>query len=142
MGHEITHGFDDQGRHFDKNGQLRDWWSPETVERFKNKSQCVVDYYNKFDVEPTGLKVNGEFTLGENIADMGGVRLAYRAYRNYLAESGMDEQEKQLRLPGLQNFTNDQVFFLGSAAVWCTIERPEKLKSLVLTDEHSPAEFR
>lgn len=144
IGHEITHGFDDQGRHFDKDGQVREWWNLTTAVHFKNKSRCLVDFYNKFAVEPkTELYANGEYTLGENIADLGGARIAYRAYRNYLAESGMNEhEEKQLRLPGLQHFTNDQIFFIASAGVWCVKQDADIRRQLVLTDDHSLNEFR
>ncbi|XP_052252371.1 neprilysin-4-like isoform X2 [Dreissena polymorpha] len=137
IGHEITHGFDDQGSRYDKDGNLRNWWDTSILENFHNKSQCIVDQYGNFQVPDVGLTVNGLNTLGENIADNGGLKQSFRAYRKWVAEVGHEEP----LLPGV-NFTHNQLFFLNFAQVWCDKEKPEALISLINTDPHSPAQFR
>jgi predicted metalloendopeptidase len=132
MGHEFTHGFDDEGRQFDENGNLRDWWSPKIATDFSQRAQCLVDQYNKY-VSIDDLHVNGKLTLGENIADQGGIKLAYSAY---LKERGDDAPAKVL------GFDDKQQFFIGFAQSWCTKRRPEIARMLVTVDPHSPAKFR
>ena len=122
IGHEMTHGFDDQGRQFDAAGNLRDWWTPESAAKFKERSQAIVNQYNEYEPLP-GLHVNGELTQGENIADLGGVKLAYAALQKALEK-------------------NPQRFFLSFAAIWRSKIRDEDQKLRLTTDPHSPAQFR
>jgi predicted metalloendopeptidase len=134
IGHELTHGFDDQGRQFDADGNLRDWWSPQDETEFKKRVDCIDNEYSGFSpVE--GAHLNGRLTLGENGADNAGVRLAYMALVHSM-EDGTVKKEK------LDGFTPQQRFFLGYAQIWCQNERPESVKNLVRTDPHSPGEFR
>lgn len=136
IGHEITHGFDDEGRQFDLNGNLVDWWGKETAESFKQKAKCVIDQYSNFTDSQTGLNLNGINTQGENVADIGGVKEAYLAYQRSVKLQGSEET-----LPGL-NFSPNQLFFITFAQTWCAVDRPETLKKTILTDVHSPNEFR
>ena len=132
IGHEMTHGFDDQGRQFDEVGNLRDWWSPASAAKFKERSGAVVKQYSEYEPLP-GLHVNGELTQGENIADIGGVKIAYAALQKALAGK---PQEK------IDGFTPAQRFFLGYAQVWRSVQRDEDLKLRLNTDPHSPARYR
>jgi putative endopeptidase len=132
VGHELTHGFDDQGAQFDALGNMTNWWQPETEKAFKQRTQCVVDQYAGYDAG--GVKLNGKLTLGENIADIGGVKLALAAYR-------------QLRAPApktdvADGFTEDQQFFLSFGQAWCSKMRPEYEAMLVTIDPHSPPRWR
>jgi len=135
MGHEITHGFDDQGRHFDGYGNLRDWWTKEDAEKFTQKTQCLVDQYGQFKVGDT--RVNGRLTLGENTADNGGLRLAFLAFLARAAEDKIDLDKKSE-----DGYTPVQQLFLGFAQNWCSEWRPELERLIVTTDPHSPARFR
>jgi len=132
IGHEITHGFDDQGRRFDAEGNLKEWWTPEDDKAFKERAQKVVDQYDGYVVVDT-LHVNGRLTLGENIADLGGVTLAYYAYQRYLERHGRQD---------LDGFTPEQRFFIGFAQAWRRKVRPESERLRTLTDPHSPAFWR
>jgi len=132
IGHEMTHGFDDQGRQYDEVGNLRDWWSPESAAKFKERSGAVVKQYSEYEPLP-GLHLNGELTLGENIADIGGVKIAYAALQKAIAGK---PQEK------IDGFTADQRFFLGFAQIWRSVQRDEDLKLRLNTDPHSPARYR
>lgn len=134
MGHELTHGFDDQGRQFDGSGRLREWWDPAVVGRFQERTQCVQDLYSGFEVEP-GVKVNGKLTLGENIADFGGIKASFHGWHSWSERNGSPG-------PLIQGFTNDQLFFLGFAQSWCSLRRPEFSKMLATVDPHSPPNFR
>jgi endothelin-converting enzyme/putative endopeptidase len=134
IGHELTHGFDDQGRKFDPRGQMREWWEPAVAERFEKQAGCVRDAYSQFEVAP-GVHVNGELTLGENIADIGGVKNAYDAYKAWEKRHGAPP-------PAVAGMTNDQLFFTAFAQVWCTVQTPESAKLQVTTDPHSPSQFR
>lgn len=130
MGHEVTHGFDDQGAKFDAQGRMVEWWTPGVTKSFEERTSCVKSQYDAFEVTP-GLNVNGTLTLGENIADIGGSRLAYRAFKASNAPpSGM---------PGL---SDDQLFFVAMAQGWCSVASPEYEKMRVLSDPHSPNKFR
>lgn len=132
IGHEISHGFDDQGRKSDGDGRLTDWWTKEDAGRFQKRAQQLVGYYAQF--EPVkGMKVNGELTLGENIGDLGGLTIAHRAYLLSL-------QNKEA--PILDGFTGVQRVFLSWAQVWACQYREEELRRRVLTDPHSPAMYR
>ena len=134
MGHELTHGFDDQGRKFDGSGRLTEWWNPEVVESFEQRAQCVEQLYSSYEVQP-GVRVNGELTLGENIADLGGIKEAYRAYQAWNAEHGAPP-------PQVEGLTADQLFFVGFAQGWCMLATPEVERMLVTVDPHSPSKFR
>ncbi len=135
IGHEMTHGFDDQGRQYDAEGNLRDWWSPQSAAEFKKRSQAVVDQYNSYEPLP-GLHINGELTQGENIADLGGVKLAYAALQKAL------EKNPQQRGQKIDGFIPDQRFFLSYATIWKAKQRDEDLKLRLNTDPHSPAHYR
>jgi predicted metalloendopeptidase len=135
IGHEMTHGFDDQGRQFDADGNLRDWWSPKSAEEFKKRSQAVVNQYNDYEPLP-GMHVNGELTQGENIADIGGVKLAYAALQKALDKN---PQAREQKIDGL---TPEQRFFLSFAAIWRSKIRDEDQKLRLNTDPHSPAQYR
>ncbi|XP_023678299.1 endothelin-converting enzyme 2b isoform X1 [Paramormyrops kingsleyae] len=134
MGHELTHAFDDQGREYDKDGTLRPWWQNSSVEAFKNRTECMVDQYSQYAIN--GEHINGRQTLGENMADNGGLKAAYHAYKSWVRSNG---EEK--RLPAL-DMTNDQLFFVGFAQVWCSVRTPESAHEGLMTDPHSPPRFR
>merc|ERR550534_2042780 len=138
VGHEITHGFDDQGSQKDGEGNLVDWWEPETKARYLEKARCIIEQYGNYTVEVDGetLNVNGINSQGENIADNGGVKEALLAYNRLTEKHGIEPI-----LPGM-NFSPRQLFWLSSARVWCNAKRPGALKKQVLTDPHSPAQFR
>ena len=130
LGHEMTHGFDDQGRHFDGNGTLRDWWTPASEASFIERSQCLVAQFDAFEPLP-GEHVDGALTLGENIADLGGVSIAFDAlFDGNNGEAGGD------------GFSAEQVFFLGYAQVWCENVRPDLRSQWLLTDPHAPGKLR
>ena len=135
MGHEITHGFDDEGRQFDGHGNLEDWWTKEDGEKFTQKAQCIVDEYAQFKVGDTNL--NGKLTLGENTADNGGMQLTYSAFLARAAQEGIDLNKKSE-----DGYTPVQLLFLGFAQDWCSEWRPELERLIATTDPHSPARFR
>ena len=129
MGHELTHGFDDQGSQFDPEGKVRDWWAPEARERFEERTGCVADFYGKY--EPIeGTPINGQLTNGENSADIGGARVSYRAWK---------ATGDTATVPGL---TGDQLFFVSFAQGWCSLAKDEYLQMQMASDPHSPAEYR
>jgi putative endopeptidase len=132
IGHELTHGFDDEGRQFDGEGNLRDWWTPADAKAFDERSQCLVDEYSKF-VAVEGVHVNGKLTLGENTADNGGLRLALMALENEL---------KNKEPKPIDGFTPEQRIFLGWGQIWCENISPEMLRMQAQTNPHSPAEYR
>ena len=131
IGHEMTHHFDSQGRKFDASGNLTDWWTPKDSDNFNKSTEVLVDEYNRFEVLP-GLYVNGNLTLPENIADFGGLTVAYHAYK--LSLKGEPEM--------IDGFTGDQRFFLSFAQMWRESDTNESLRTLALTDPHSPCRFR
>ena len=135
VGHELTHGFDDQGRQFDGKGNLSDWWTPEDGKKFEEKADCTVKEYGSF-VVIDDVKVNGKLTLGENTADNGGLRLAFMAFLEDAKRKNIDLKEKQ------DGYTPIQQFFLGHGQTWCGDTRPEQLRLQVQTDPHSPRQFR
>uniref|UniRef100_H3BYV5 Endothelin-converting enzyme 1 n=1 Tax=Tetraodon nigroviridis TaxID=99883 RepID=H3BYV5_TETNG len=134
MGHELTHAFDDQGREYDKDGNLRLWWKNSSVEAFKRQTRCMVEQYGNYSInqEP----VNGIHTLGENIADNGGLKAAYKAYVSWVERNG-----EEALLPAL-GMSNHQLFFVGFAQVWCSVRTPESSHESIITDPHSPPRFR
>uniref|UniRef100_A0A672G5A4 Neprilysin n=1 Tax=Salarias fasciatus TaxID=181472 RepID=A0A672G5A4_SALFA len=138
IGHEITHGFDDNGRNYDKDGDLKDWWTPDSTQRFLDLSKCIVDQYGNFswDWPMDCMYLNGNNTLGENIADNGGIRQAYQAYKDYVKQHGEEPP-----LPGI-DLSHDQLFFLNFAQVWCGTHRPEQAVNSIKVDVHSPGKFR
>ena len=132
IGHEMTHGFDDQGAQFDKNGNLRNWWTEEDKQNFTARQQVLVDYFSQLDDLP-GLKVNGKLTLGENTADHGGLKIAFRALQHAMAKTPLDK---------LQGFTPEQRFFLSYGLIWAQNIRPERLRQLNKVDPHTSAKWR
>ncbi|XP_017046056.1 neprilysin-2 isoform X1 [Drosophila ficusphila] len=136
IGHEITHGFDDQGRQFDVKGNLRDWWQPDTQKAYLAKAKCIIEQYGNYTERATGLNLNGINTQGENIADNGGVKESYIAYRRWAQKHGPEP-----KLPGL-DFTPEQMFWVAAGQTWCAKYRKESLKMRITTGVHSPSEFR
>jgi predicted metalloendopeptidase len=134
MGHEITHGFDDSGRQFTAEGTMEDWWEAASAEGFESKAECVIDAYGSFEALP-GVNVDGELTLGENIADIGGARFAFRAYQGWAAEQEQPE-------PDVAGLSPEQLYFVSFAQAWCAQQTDESLEEQVKTDPHSPAKFR
>jgi predicted metalloendopeptidase len=132
MGHEITHGFDDQGRKFDAQGNRRDWWSPTVGAEFEKRAACVEHQFDDF-VPIDDVHIKGKLTLGENIADLGGLKIAYGALKQAQAEAPATDTWA---------FTEEQQFFLGFAQVWCENIRDEELKLRLSTDPHSPGRYR
>ena len=132
IGHEMTHGFDDQGRQFDKEGNLKDWWTAEDATLFGERSKVLVDFFNKIEVLP-GLQANGELTLGENIADHGGLQVAYQAFKN---------ATKNAPLADVDGFTPEQRFFLAYAGVWAGNIRDEQIRVYTKSDPHSLGRWR
>jgi len=130
LGHEMTHGFDDQGRKFNPEGRLKQWWSDADIDMFQSRAQCVVDLYSSMALD--GKHVNGQLTLGENIADIGGVKLAYKAFvREAREREGSSAPSR----------TDQQLFFVAQAQNWCTKARKQALDLELLTDPHAPDRF-
>jgi putative endopeptidase len=134
IGHEITHGYDDQGRKFDADGNLAEWWTPKDAAEFEARAQKVVDEYDAFEALP-GLHVNGKLTLGENLADIGGISIAYDALERSLAK---DPSKRKI----IDGFTPEQRFFISFAQIWRTNVREAEMRRRITTDPHSPGRFR
>jgi endothelin-converting enzyme/putative endopeptidase len=132
IGHELTHGFDDEGRQFDGDGNLRDWWTKKDGESFEKRANCVRDQYSSY-VIVDDIKINGKLTSGEDIADLGGTILAWAAWK---------EATKGMKLEKVDDLTPDQRFFVGLAQWACTNERPENLRVMAATNPHSPGKYR
>jgi putative endopeptidase len=132
IGHEMTHGFDDQGRQYDADGSLHDWWTKADAEKFNSRADKVVEQYNGYTILDT-LHINGKLTLGENLADLGGLSIAYEAFKKTA------QGKSNTKIDG---FTPDQRFFLSWAQVWRSKIRPEAAAQRILTDPHSPDQFR
>ena len=133
IGHEMTHGFDDSGAEFDGDGNLQNWWTPEDKKNFENATKALAKQYDQY--EPVkGVFVNGTFTSGENIADLGGVNIAFDALQMYLKDKG--------NIDKISNFTQDQRFFISWGTVWRTLSTDKYLTNQVKTDPHSPGYFR
>ncbi len=132
IGHELTHGFDDEGRQFDAKGNLKDWWTPKDGEEFERRAKCVSDQYSQYPIVDD-LKINGKLTMGEDVADLGGTLLAYIAWKH--ATQGQD-------LKAVDGFTPDQRFFIGMAQWACGDMRPEMKREMALTNPHSPEQYR
>ncbi len=133
IGHEIGHGFDDQGRKFDAHGKLTDWWTPGTAKLYTGHADKLVAQYNSYEPIP-GVHIKGQLTLGENLGDLGGLEVAYSAYRKYVAEHGEP--------PLIHGLTGDQRFFIAYGYSWETKQREGALRAQLLTNEHSPAKYR
>src|SRR5262249_18174064 len=131
IGHELTHGFDDQGRKFDPKGNLRDWWTDKDAKSFEERAACIADEYASFQVAP-GAHINGKLTLGKNTADNGGARIALMALLNTLGSN----------MKKIDDMTPEQRFFVALGQIWCSNQREEALRLQVQTDPHSPPEFR
>ena len=135
IGHELTHGFDDEGRQFDKEGNLKEWWTKDDEAKFKQKAQCMVDQYDAIEAVP-GVHLNGKLTLGENLADLGGLWLAWVAWQDKAEAEHLDMAAKA------DGYTPEQRFWIAYAQQWCTQTRPEQLRSQAQTDPHAPDEYR
>lgn len=132
IGHELTHGFDDEGRQFDATGNLRDWWTETDGKEFEKRASCISDQYSQY-VIVDDIKINGKLTLGEDVADLGGLILAYMAWK---------QDTKSQNLQPLENFAPDQRFFIGYAQSWCGSTRDEAKRMRATVDEHSPDKYR
>ena len=132
IGHEMTHGFDDQGRQFDKDGNLKDWWTEDDADKFDKRASGLTDFYDKIEVAP-GTKANGKFTLGENIADQGGLQVSYQAFQNVLKSNPLENKD---------GFSPEQRFFLAYANVWAGNIRPEEILRRTKVDPHSLGKWR
>ena len=136
IGHELTHGFDDQGRKYDAQGNLRDWWTAQDGKEFEQRASCIASEYGNF-VAVDDLKLNGKLTLGENTADNGGARIAYNALMHLIAEDKTGKAAEKI-----DGYTPEQRYFLGFGRVWCEKRRPEFSRMLVSVDPHSPGRYR
>jgi len=138
MGHELTHAFDNDGKEFDKNGKLSNWWTNSATEEFNKLTQCFVEQYGNYTVDGTDgkkINVNGKLTLGENLADNGGLACGYDAYKRSLSKN--KNKNNNQRLPGLTKYSQDQLFYISFGQAWCGKLRPELAVTQSLTDEHS-----
>ncbi|XP_017772968.1 PREDICTED: neprilysin-11 [Nicrophorus vespilloides] len=137
LGHELTHGFDNTGRRFDKYGNLIEWWTNETLNTFEDKTECFIKQYSDYRVPNIEMNVDGDLTLGENLADNGGLHHAFLAYQNYLKRFGPEDH-----LPGFDEYSNNQMFFIAYGSIWCESRNDASLIDQIRTDEHSPGKFR
>ena len=135
VGHELTHGFDDEGRQFDKDGNLKDWWTKDDEEKFNQRADCEVKQYDAIEAVPS-VHLNGKLTLGENLADLGGLWLAWLAWLDKVQAAHIDMAAKT------DGYTPDQRFWVAYAQQWCTQTRPEQLRSQAQGDPHAPDEYR
>ncbi len=135
IGHELTHGFDDEGRQFDKDGNLKNWWTKEDEEKFTDRADCMVKQYDAIEAVP-GVHLNGKLTLGENLADLGGLWLAWLAWLDKAGTAHLDMDAKT------DGYTPDQRFWIAYAQQWCTQTRPEQLRTQAQGDPHAPDEYR
>ena len=138
-GHELTHGFDNNGAHYDEKGVYADWWDNTTLANFEKKTKCFVDQYAKYTIPGLNgekLHINGRLTLGENIADAGGLSASFAAWQR------RDKAKPDMLLPGFESFTKEQLFFLSYSNWWCGKVRPAQAVNYLYTDTHSPADKR
>ncbi len=135
IGHELTHGFDDEGRQYDKDGNLKDWWTKDDEQKFNDRAQCMVKQYDAIEAVP-GVHLNGKLTLGENLADLGGLWLSWLAWQDKAEAAHVDMTAK------MDGYTPDQRFWIAYAQQWCTQTRPEQLRTQAETDPHAPDEYR
>ncbi|KAF9129877.1 hypothetical protein BGW39_003769 [Mortierella sp. 14UC] len=144
-GHEITHGFDNMGRNYDSMGRVKSWWTKSTERAFEEKVQCFVDQYRNFTIKGLDGKdynVNGRLTLGENIADNGGLKHAYMTWQARYQFNPSGTIHRNFKLPGLEHITPDQLFFISFGRIWCSKERPEYLRQLIRGNAHPPWRWR
>ncbi|KAJ8256851.1 hypothetical protein COCON_G00190030 [Conger conger] len=134
IGHELTHGYDDWGGQYDRLGNLKQWWTEDSFRKFQKRAECIIKLYDNFTVY--NLKVNGRLTLGENIADMGGLKLSFYAYQKWVRDHGPERP-----LPGLK-YTHEQLFFIAFAQNWCMKRRSQSIYLQLLTDKHAPEHYR
>ncbi|XP_049514805.1 neprilysin-4-like [Dermacentor silvarum] len=139
IGHEMTHGFDDTGSQFDAEGALKQWWTKGTRTEFNNRAKCFEFQYGNITDKQANMTLNAKSTLGENIADNGGLRLAFEAYKKLLE---LEYGNVDTRLKGLENITGKQLFFIATGMMWCSLSRPEYLKQQIQYDPHSPSQYR
>jgi endothelin-converting enzyme/putative endopeptidase len=132
IGHELTHGFDDEGRQFDAQGNLRDWWTAEDGKQFDERASCISDQYSQY-VAVDDIKINGQLTMGENVADLGGLMLAYMAWKS---------ETHDKKLESIDGFTPEQRFFIGYGQSWCDQTRDETKRLYATIDPHSPDKYR
>jgi endothelin-converting enzyme/putative endopeptidase len=135
IGHELTHGFDDEGRQYDKDGNLKDWWTRDDERKFNDRAECMVKQYGAIEAVP-GVHLNGKLTLGENLADLGGLWLAWIAWQDRAEAAHLDMSAKT------DGYTPEQRFWIAYAQQWCTQTRPEQLRSQAEGDPHAPDEYR
>ncbi|CAF2098157.1 unnamed protein product [Rotaria magnacalcarata] len=138
IGHEITHGFDDSGRQFDKDGNRVSWWTQETIDQFTERKKCIVDQYSNYTLTQINRTLNGNQTQGENIADNGGIKESFYAYQKWAATNGQNDR----KLPGLEEYSPEQLFFMNYGQIWCTKMTDANALNRILTGVHSPGEFR
>ncbi|XP_065564791.1 neprilysin-1-like [Artemia franciscana] len=136
IGHEITHGFDDRGRQYDKKGNLQQWWNNQTIKAYRTLINCFVEQYGNYKIQEIDQNLNGRLTVLENIADNVGLKIAYKAYKKWVERNGSEEL-----LPGLA-LSHDQLFFLGYAQIWCELTRPEEAVTRSRTSRHPPGYLR
>ena len=132
VGHELTHGFDDEGRQFDAQGNLRDWWTPEDGKEFEKRAACISNQYSNYTIIDD-IKINGKLTLGEDVADLGGLLLAYMAWK---------QDTKNHKLEPIEGLTPEQRFFVGYGQSWCGHVRDESKRLRATIDPHSPEKYR
>ncbi|CAM1308618.1 Uncharacterised protein r2_g1866 [Pycnogonum litorale] len=137
IGHELLHGFDNTGSQYDELGNLKNWFSPNSLKAYKERTKCFDRQYSEIKEPQTGLHLNGTLTLGENIADNGGIRQAFFAYQKWVKTHGVEE-----RLPGMEEFSHEKLFFLAHSLLWCRLDRDQKMEKQVKEDGHSPAKYR
>jgi putative endopeptidase len=135
IGHEITHGFDDEGSKYNAYGNLENWWSPSDLVQYEKIKTMVIHQYNQYEID--GNKVNGQLTIGENIADIGGLLLSFRAFKKY---NQCHQHKVKINYDNL--LSPEHMFFINFANIWKTKERPEEIKAKILLDVHSPPIFR
>lgn len=133
IAHELTHGFDDQGRGFDADGRINNWWNEETLHKFNEKKMELIEQYRHVRDPTTGLFLNGERTVGENIADNGAVKFAYRAYKKWVNKNGVEKSPQD---------TPEKLFWISWAQNWCSNYPVEKLRDMIESGEHPPDKYR
>ncbi|UJR19267.1 hypothetical protein I4U23_022396 [Adineta vaga] len=138
MGHEMTHGFDNNGRFYDKEGNRLSWWTNETSVAFDQKKQCIIDQYSNYTVAQVNLQIQGILTQGENIADNGGLKASFYAYQKWAKENPNIDK----KLPGLEKYSAEQLFFMSFGHIWCSKVRDSVLAILMKSDSHSPSMYR
>ncbi|CAF3473329.1 unnamed protein product, partial [Rotaria sp. Silwood2] len=137
IGHEITHGFDDSGRQYDKDGNRISWWTDDTIKKFNERKQCIIDQYSNYVVTQINRTLNGFQTQGENIADNGGIKESFYAYQNWIRTHPNEDK----KLPGLSEYSAEQMFFINYGQIWCSKMTNANALNRILTGVHSPEEF-